>query len=401
MAVIRQYLLLLKLGLSTLPQRRATALTVLIATACVVGVLLSMLSATAGVVDAFRTATDPHIAVVLPNKDLFDSSSDLPRDVIGTILNAPGFSHGPDGRVLGDAELLFFTPPAHRIASGGALRIRGMGARGAAIRPGFRITSGRMFQSGRQELIVGAGSQRAFGLNIGDKVRLREGSWPIVGVFAADGVNTNELIGDVDTLAAMMHRSGYGSVQARLETPAKLSEFRQWLVTNPALAVTAETQQSYFDRIVAGQSEYFTAMGVPDGRNPGGRRAVRPREHLLRRRRRAGPGSGDSARDRLWRFAGRGILGIRSAAAVAARRAARNRRCVAAIRRPRIHDGPEHLPAAHRAAPRCHWHRLGTGDWRWPGVCCRPSAPPACRSARRCARPSTAANFRPCVVGYA
>ncbi|MEJ0007973.1 MAG: hypothetical protein WDM77_16815 [Steroidobacteraceae bacterium] len=151
MAVIRQYLLLLKLGLSTLPQRRATALTVLIATACVVGVLLSMLSATAGVVDAFRTATDPHIAVVLSNKDRFDSNYDLPRDVIGTILNAPGFAHGPDGKVLGDPELLFFTPPAHRIASGGSLRIRGMGARGAAIRPGFRITSGRMFQSGRQE----------------------------------------------------------------------------------------------------------------------------------------------------------------------------------------------------------------------------------------------------------
>ena len=265
MAVIRQYLLLLKLGLSTLPQRRAAALTILIATACVVGVLLSMLSATAGVVDAFRTATDPHIAVVLPNKDRFDSNNDLRRDVIGTILNAPGFAHGPDGTVLGDAELLFFTPPLHPIASGGYLRIRGMGARGAAIRPGFRITSGRMFQSGRQELIVGAGTQRAFGLNIGDSVRLREGTWPIVGVFAADGVNANELMGDVDTLAAVTHRSGYGSVQARLETPAKLSEFRHWLVTNPALAVTAETQQSYFDRIVAGQSEYFTAMAYLTG----------------------------------------------------------------------------------------------------------------------------------------
>src|SRR6202000_2517127 len=106
MAVIRQYLLLLKLGLSTLPQRRSTVLTILIATACVVGVLLSMLSATAGIVDTFRTATDPHIAVVLPNKDLFDSSSDLPREVIGTILNAPGYARSPDGKVLGDAELL-------------------------------------------------------------------------------------------------------------------------------------------------------------------------------------------------------------------------------------------------------------------------------------------------------
>lgn len=265
MALIRQYSLLLKLSLSTLPQRRAAALTILVATACVIGVLLSMLSATAGVVQAFRTATDPHIAVVLPDKSLFDDGDGLSREVIGTILDAPGMARDPDGKVLGDAEVLFFTPPVRPIASGGYLRVRGMGALGAAIRPGFRLVSGRMFESGRQELIVGVGTQRAFGLNIGDNVRLREGAWPIVGVFAADGVNANELMGDVDTLAAMMHRSGYGSVQARLKDPAQLANFRQWLITNPALKVTAETQQSYFDRIVAGESEYFTAMAYLAG----------------------------------------------------------------------------------------------------------------------------------------
>ena len=265
MAIVRQYLLLLRLSLSTLPQRRAAALTILIATACVVGVLLSMLSATAGVMQAFRIATDPHMAVVLPNKSLFDDGDGLSREVIGTILDAPGLARNPYGKVLGDAELLFFTPPVRPIATGGYLRVRGMGALGAAIRPGFRMVTGRMFESGRQELIVGLGTQRAFGLNIGDSVRLREGNWPIVGVFAADGVNANELMGDVDTLGAMMHRSGYGSVQARLTDPARLSNFRQWLVTNPALAVTAETQQSYFDRIVAGESQYFTAMAYLAG----------------------------------------------------------------------------------------------------------------------------------------
>ncbi len=265
MALFRQYWLLLNLSLSTLRQRKAAALTIVIATACVVGVVVSMLSATAGVVQAFRTATDPHMAVVLPNKTLFDDSNGLPRDVIGTILDAPGMARGPDGKVLGDAELLFFSPPAQRIASGGFLRVRGMGASGAVIRPGFRMVAGRMFESGRQELVVGAGAQRTFGLNVGDQVPLSGGTWPIVGEYAADGVNANELIGDVDTLAAMMHRSGYGSVQARLEDPAKLAAFRQWLISNPALAVTAETQQSYFDRIVAGESEYFTAMAYLAG----------------------------------------------------------------------------------------------------------------------------------------
>jgi len=118
-AFIRQYSLLLKLSLSTLPRRRAAALTILITTACVVGVLLSMLSATAGVVQAFHTATDPHIAVVLPDKSLFDDTDGLPRDVIGTILDAPGMARNPNGKVLGDAELLFFSlPPVPLRAAG-------------------------------------------------------------------------------------------------------------------------------------------------------------------------------------------------------------------------------------------------------------------------------------------
>lgn len=122
-----------------------------------------------------------------------------------------------------------------------------------------------MFESGRQEVIIGAGTQQVFGLNIGDSVRLQQGNWPVVGVYAADGVNANEVIGDADTLAAMLHRSGYGSVQAWLQDPAQLPIFRHWLTTNPALKVTAETQQSYFDRIVAGESEYFTAMAYLAG----------------------------------------------------------------------------------------------------------------------------------------
>ena len=61
-AVIRQYSLLLKLSLSTLPQRRGAALTIVIATACVVGVLVSMLAATAGVIDADYSW---HIAVIV------------------------------------------------------------------------------------------------------------------------------------------------------------------------------------------------------------------------------------------------------------------------------------------------------------------------------------------------
>jgi putative ABC transport system permease protein len=265
MGQFRQYALLLYLGLSTLRQRLAAALTVIVAMACVVGVLVSMLSATTGIVQAFRAAGDPRMAVVFPNKAQYDDTSGLARNIIGTILDAPGIARGADGKVQAEAELLFYNPPPHLVASGGFLRIRGIGRAGIGLRPGFRISAGRMYQSGRQELIVGVGARRGFGLQIGDQVVTRNARWQVVGVYAADGVVTNELIGDVETLAAIEHRGGYGSVQARLADPAQFEAFRQWLTSNPTLAVTAETQHSYYDRIAASQSEYFTTMAYLAG----------------------------------------------------------------------------------------------------------------------------------------
>jgi putative ABC transport system permease protein len=265
MALLRQYALLLHLSLSTVRQRLAAALTIVVAMACVIAVLVSMLSATTGIVHAFRVSSDPAMALVLPGNTQYDDGTGLARNLIGTILDAPGIARGADGKVQADAELLFYNPPPHLVASGGFLRIRGIGARGIALRPNFRIIAGRIYESGRQELVAGVGAQRGFGLNIGDHVSTRNATWEVVGVYSADGVITNELLGDVETLAAIEHRGGYGSVAARLEDPTRLAVFSQWLTSNPALAVSAETQLSYYARIAASQSGYFTAMAYLAG----------------------------------------------------------------------------------------------------------------------------------------
>ncbi len=58
-----------------------------------------------------------------------------------------------------------------------------------------------MYQPGRQELVVGAAALRQFdGVQIGDNVRLQEGDWTVVGVFAGtEGLRESEVIADVRT----------------------------------------------------------------------------------------------------------------------------------------------------------------------------------------------------------
>ncbi len=52
------------------------------------------------------------------------------------------------------------------------------------LRDGMRLESGRLFQSGRYELIVGHASQQQFGgLQLGSTLHLADADWRIVGVF--------------------------------------------------------------------------------------------------------------------------------------------------------------------------------------------------------------------------
>jgi putative ABC transport system permease protein len=261
MALLRQTLVLSRLSLSTLRQRLATSLTILLSMAVVTGVLISTLSVTAGINREYRAGTADNLAIVLPAKNPFEASGGLARGEIGTILDAPGIARDAKGQLLGDAELSFYVEPARHVFSGGALKIRGMSAAGLALRAPLTIVAGRMFESGRKELVIGTSAQRGFGLKVGDSVIMQDGTWPIVGAFAADGVMGDELFGDADTLATLItHQSSLGSVHVRLEDAARFAAFQRWLTTNPALHVAVQTQLDYNGRLAADQSQYFTAM---------------------------------------------------------------------------------------------------------------------------------------------
>jgi putative ABC transport system permease protein len=258
---MRQTIVLSRLSLSTLRQRLPTALTILVCMAVVTGVLISTLSVTAGINREFRLGAAPDLAIVLPADSLLEASSGIARSEAGIILNAPGIARDAQGKLLGDGELTFYVQPARHIFSGGALTIRGMNAAGLALRSPLRIVSGRMFEAGRKELIIGTSAQRGFGLKVGDSVIMRDGTWPIVGTFAVAGVTGDELFGDADTLATLItHQSALGSVHVRLEDPARFAAFKRWLTTNPALHVSVQTQLEYNGRLAASQSQYFTAM---------------------------------------------------------------------------------------------------------------------------------------------
>jgi putative ABC transport system permease protein len=258
--MLTQVLVVGRLGLAGLPRRKGSSSVIVGSMACVIGVLLSMLSVTVGMLRAYRAGSDPRLAIVLSPDSHTEYGSGIPANAIGTILEAPGIAVGPDGHPLGDAEVLLWVPPIG-LHFAGSPELRGIGPAGLVLRPNLRIVAGRMFRSGRQELIVGAGAARAYHLHLGDEIALPGGEWPIVGLFTDDGsILEGQLVADVITLVSAAHMSGYGSVLVRLARPDAFGAFAHWLTTNPALEVTAERQSHYAARTVNLYTAFFTVL---------------------------------------------------------------------------------------------------------------------------------------------
>ena len=272
MRLLVQMLVVARLSLLTLPQRKGSSLVIVVSMAFVVGVLLSVLSVTNGLLRASEVAGSPGRAIVFSN-DAYpgpggraEEGSHIDQDAVAVLVGAPGVARYPDGKPIMEAESLAGIPPVEGFAFG-SLFVRGVGPGSLAMRPQFKLTSGRMFQPGLHELIVGNGAEHVFGLKVGDHVLLPDGEWPIVGAFSAGGgILESELMGDAATvMAAIKRTTSFSSVLVDLESPAAFDEFKRWLTSNPALSLTAERQSDYYRRVARRYSGFFTAVAYVVG----------------------------------------------------------------------------------------------------------------------------------------
>ena len=265
MSELRQIAAVCLIGIGSLRERYGTALVVVVGMACVVGVLTSMLSLTAGLTRAYFRPEDATRAIVWAGHATFDQSRSLHPDAVDTILDAPGIARGPDGAPLADAEFLMRLLSMEGFAAG-SLQLRGVGPAGLALRPAFRIVAGHLFRSGTRQLVVGVGAARKLGLGVGREVRLRDGTWPIVGVFSCGGdIIESYLVGDALTVMAARRRAGFAQVIAQLVDARAYPEFQRWLTENPALSVSVERKTDYDLRIAGANTAFFTRMAYVIG----------------------------------------------------------------------------------------------------------------------------------------
>jgi putative ABC transport system permease protein len=265
---LRQIAVVLALNLRNLHTRLWPSLVIVVGMACVVGVLLSMLSLTTGLVHAYMASGNPQQAIVLSQTSQFEFGSSISRASIDPIFDAPGISKDRTGAAVAAAEILSSIPVTIKKSGFAAnVLLRGFGPKSLEMRPEFKLVSGRMFRPGSREMLAGIAAEGQFnGLNVGDKIILPDGEWPIVGNFSTGGdILEGELVADAPTAMAALRSNTFNSVTVRLANPGALSAFKKALTSNPALSVTAERLSDYYLRTTQLFSGFFNGVAYTVG----------------------------------------------------------------------------------------------------------------------------------------
>jgi putative ABC transport system permease protein len=253
-----------RFGLLSIPQRLGSVAAAVIGVAGVVGVLVGVLSMAHGFRKTLAASGSPSAAIVLRSGADSEMVSGLTRESTRVIAEAPGVARR-DGGPLASAELFVIINLAKRSTGTDAnVPLRGVSPAAFQVREKFRLEQGRLFEGGKNEVIVGAGAAREFvGLAVGSTIKVGRQDWPVVGIFSAGGSSMeSEIWTDASVLQAAYHRGdSFQSVYAQLDSPEAFQGFKEALTTDPRLSVKVLRQTEYYAEQSASVNKLITTLG--------------------------------------------------------------------------------------------------------------------------------------------
>jgi ABC-type antimicrobial peptide transport system permease subunit len=192
-------------------------------------------------------------AVILRKGASTELVSQLDRNAANIIKTAPEVATLSDGKPFASGEVQVIINLKKTASNDmGNISVRGMSPEGFHMRRGVRITEGRTFAFGTNEIIVGRNTATRFqGCGIGQTVRFGGATWRIVGQFEAGGTAfDSEIWADVEQVLAAFGRPIFSAMTVRLTSSSALKTFKARIEQDPrtsGLEVQSE-REFYFEQ---------------------------------------------------------------------------------------------------------------------------------------------------------
>lgn len=265
MNVLTQIFSIASFNLRSIPARWGAAVAAAVGIAGVVAVLTGVLAIASGFKAAMTVSGSPDAAIVLRSGADSEMTSGLSREEVRLIADAPGVLRTTEGPASSAELFVIIDLPKRSTGTAANVPLRGVGTSAFTVRGDVEVVQGRRFESGKNEVMVGAGAARAFtGLEVGNQLKIGQNTWEVVGIFTAGGgIAESEIWTDAAVLQPAYNRpEGFQSVYVRLDSPAAFDEFKDALTSNPQLKVKVTRLSDHY----ANQSEmtytFIAGIGV-------------------------------------------------------------------------------------------------------------------------------------------
>ncbi len=226
----------------------STVMTVL-SVGLVVAVFIGVMALARGLEEALVTTGEPLNVVVLRQGSQVETSSAVRREALQVIQYLPGVATDAAGTPLTSPEMIvLLNLPKRADGQGANVLVRGLRAKGLALRPQVRLVQGRPFRQGLREVIVGRPvAERFQNAGLGGTLRFGRSQWKVVGVFEAGRTAFgSEVWTDAGELADDFDRADYSSVLLRAENTAALRAIVQRIESDQRLHLKAQAEPEYY-----------------------------------------------------------------------------------------------------------------------------------------------------------
>jgi putative ABC transport system permease protein len=245
-------------NLRSIGQRPVSTAMTALGVALVVAVFVAMLALANGFRAALVKTGSPDNVIVLRRGATSEMESGISREDARLLAADPRIAAGPDGRSLVSPEVFVVVNIPRAVGEGvNNVVARGVNEEALAVRR-IHLVAGRMFRTGRSEIILGKKIVPRFAHTaIGDTLHIAGRDWEIVGHFEANGsALESEIWGENEQFMPVFRGQVFQSVIFRLRDPAAFDEVKRTLEDDQRLQVQLQRESAFY----AGQSTMLTRI---------------------------------------------------------------------------------------------------------------------------------------------
>jgi ABC-type antimicrobial peptide transport system permease subunit len=245
--------------------RRLTTALTLLGVTLVIFVFSAILMLASGIERTMTESGYEDNVIIVRRSAASELLSQVGREAAGIIKTLPEVATDASGKAIATTEILVVINQFKKESNDlGNVSVRGVSPEAFTLRPGVRLASGRLFQFGTHEVVVGSSIAKRFkNMEIGKQITFSGDQWSIVGVIESDGsAFESEIWGDVDQLMPAVGRPIYSTVTFRLRDKGLFDAAKERIQKDPRTqSVEPKRERTFYKQQSQAMASFIIVLG--------------------------------------------------------------------------------------------------------------------------------------------